>query len=76
MSFANFLLPLHVTKSPRGDFIADAKMLISCGRFPVVTNWSELYLLMRTRNACPEAIAEARKLWRTYSKSMTPETAQ
>jgi hypothetical protein len=79
MSFANFILPLHAsrtTKSARGDFIADSKTLINARAFPAVTSWPELYKFLRTRNACPETIDEARKLWRAYQKSTTPETVQ
>lgn len=73
MTFAEFIQSRNITNSPRGDFIADTKTLINCRRFPAVTCWSELYSFMSNRRASQEAIAEARKLWRSFQKSHTLE---
>ena len=76
MSFAKFLLPLHITKSVRGDFIENAKTLIGCKQFPPIETLPQLCSFLRARNASPETTAQARKLWRTYQKSTTPESVQ
>ena len=68
-SFASFIQSCRVTNSPRGDFISDTKMLIDIEKFPDVQSWGEFYCCMTSRHACPEAIAEGRKLWREYQKS-------
>jgi hypothetical protein len=64
--FADYLQSRNITKSPRGDFLADSKTLINAGKFPTVTCWGELYSFMASRHASPEAIAQARKLWRQF----------
>ena len=77
MTFANFLESKRITPNAvRGDFLADSKTLINCGKFPVITCWADLFRFMRSRNACEESIAEARKLWRQYQKATTLETVQ
>jgi hypothetical protein len=74
MTFAKFIQSKNITNSPRGDFIADTKTLINASVFPVVESWGDLYRFMIRRRACPEAIEEARKLWRAY-KSEVSEAA-
>jgi hypothetical protein len=69
IAFADFILPLYVTPSPRGDFIALCKTLINVGAFPHVMAWADLYRFMVGRHATPETINEARKLFRQYQKS-------
>jgi hypothetical protein len=66
MTFKEFIQSARVTNSPRGDFIADAKTLINAGVFPTVEGWGDLYGFMARRRACPEAVEEARKLWRQF----------
>ena len=73
MSFSDFIAGRRITNTPRGDFIGDTKTLINCKKFPAVTSWGDLYGFMRGRNACPEAIAEGRKLWALYKKQITVE---
>jgi hypothetical protein len=72
-TFADYINAARVTDTPRGDLIADTKTLINARVFPDVKTWAELYGFMCQRHACPEAIAEARKLWRSYQKSLTLE---
>jgi hypothetical protein len=72
-TFAHYIASRHVTHSPRGDFLADSKTLINAGRFPAATCWGDVHRFMSKRNACPEAISEARKLWRSYQKTLTLE---
>ena len=72
-NFSNFIRSRNITNSPRGDFLADTKTLINAGKFPEVQTWSALYGFMSLRNACPEAITEARKLWRSYQKTVALE---
>jgi hypothetical protein len=73
-NFAEFIRSRNITDSPRGDFLADCKTLINARKFPDVQTWGDLYCFMRMRNECrPEALAEARKLWRSYQKSFTLE---
>jgi hypothetical protein len=72
-AFSDFIQSRNITNSPRGDFLADTKTLINCGKFPTVTCWGQLFAFVSSRHASPEAIAEARKLWRQYQKSLTLE---
>jgi hypothetical protein len=74
MTFAEFIQSARVTETPRGDFIADAKTLINACVFPAIDSWGDLYGFMMRRRACPEAIEQARKVWRQYQKSKTLET--
>jgi hypothetical protein len=65
-SFREFIHTRRVTDTPRGDFIADAR----CDpRFPDVQRWSELetYLWLQAE-ACPEAIREAKRLWKEFER--------
>jgi len=71
LSFADFVLTLRVTAGPRSDLIALYKTLINARAFPTIAAWSDLYRLMTGRRASNEAIDEARKLWRQFSKSQT-----
>lgn len=73
MTFPDFIHSRNITRSPRGDFLADSKTLINAGKFPAVTCWGDLYGFVSSRHASPEALAEARKLWRQF-KSFEPET--
>ena len=72
-TFSDFIKSVRVTNSPRGDFIADTKTLINCGKLPAIKTWGELYHFMSSRHACPEAIEQARKVWRQYQKSISLE---
>ena len=69
MTFAEFIASRHMTNSPRGNLLADSKTLINAGKFPDVKCWPDLYRFMIGRTARPEAIDEARKLWRSYLKA-------
>jgi hypothetical protein len=76
MTFTDYIKSARVTQTPRGDFIADTKTLINCGKFPDMKTWSELYHFMSMRNAGGEAINQARRVWRQYHKAATtPEDA-
>ncbi|SIO24636.1 hypothetical protein SAMN05443247_03114 [Bradyrhizobium erythrophlei] len=68
LAFVDFILTLRIFPTPRGDLIALYKTLISARAFPTITTWPELYGFMSRRNARPEAIDEARKLWKQYQK--------
>jgi hypothetical protein len=71
-TFASFIQSARVTNSPRGDFISDTKTLIDWGKLPAINSWRDLHSFMFwKRHACPEAIAEGRKLWREYQKLKT-----
>jgi hypothetical protein len=70
-TFTSFIQSCFITNSPRGDFIADAKTLISAGVFPAIDSWGDLYAFMMRRRACPEAVTEGRKLWAQFRKSQT-----
>ncbi len=70
LAFANFLVRLRVTPSPRGDLIARFKTLINASAFPAITSWADLYRFMSRSDASDDAIGEARKLWHQY-KSLT-----
>jgi hypothetical protein len=73
MTFSEFIATRKITNTPRGDFLEDTKTLINCKKFPAVTSWGDLYCFMRGRRACDEAIAEGRKLWAQYKKSLNVE---
>jgi hypothetical protein len=69
LSFVDFILTLRVYATARGDLVALLKTLINADAFPTIAAWSDLIGLMRRRNARPEAIDTARKLWREFQKS-------
>ena len=71
-TFVDFILSQRVMQSPRGELLALFKTLINAGAFPTIDSWADLYGFMTGRHACPEAIAEGRKLWREYQKAMSP----
>jgi hypothetical protein len=71
-TFSDFMRSRNITRSPRGDFIADTKTLINAGKLPTITCWGDLYCFMMSRCASQEAITEARKLWRQF-KSLALE---
>ena len=76
-TFSDFMASRNITRSVRGDFIADTQTLINAKKFPPINCWAELYNFMRARNATDEAMTEARKLWRAYQKSLDAlETVQ
>jgi hypothetical protein len=68
MTFAEYITSCHVTDTPRGDFIEDARVLIRVGKLPDVQRWSQLEWFLLKRGACREAIEEGRKLWRQYER--------
>jgi hypothetical protein len=67
-TFTDFIKASRITRSPRGGFLADAKTLINCGKFPTIDSWTDLLRFVRGRNACDDAIALARSLWSEYQK--------
>jgi len=69
LCFVDFIATLRVFPTPRGDLIALFRTLINANAFPRVATWSDLFRFMTVRRAAPEAINEARKLWREYTKS-------
>jgi hypothetical protein len=74
--FVEFIRSCRITDSPRGNFLADTKTLISCNKMPTIRCWGQLYGFMSARHARPETIAEARKVWKRYQKSISPEDIQ
>ena len=67
--FAEFVMPLRVTISPRGDLIALIKTLINARACPPINGWADVYRLLARRDASEETILEARKLWNEFRKS-------
>jgi hypothetical protein len=71
MTFKDYIQSTRVFPTPRGDYIADTKTLINAGVFPAIDSWSDLYGFMAGRGARPEAIEEARKVWRQYKAKVS-----
>lgn len=68
MNFKEFVISRRKTDSPRGDFVEDCKSLIKLGKMPNFHSLGALVEFIRWRHACPEALREARKLWKEYTR--------
>jgi len=66
LGFRDFIRTCRVTDTPRGDFIADAR---ADPRLPDAKRWSELETYLRLQaDACPEAIRQAKRLWKEFER--------
>jgi hypothetical protein len=64
MTFSDFIRSRRAGDNPRGDFIRDCR---DDPNFPAgISTLSELRTYLMRANACSEAWAEARVLWREY----------
>jgi hypothetical protein len=71
MTFRKFIRAQRVTKTGRGNSIADVK---ADRDFPNVKDWGQLLdHLTLDRNACPRAAEQARPLWDEFEQQSEVE---
>lgn len=64
-TFRRFVFQQIVKDDPVGDFVLD---VIEDSEFPEEDRWALIYIHLILRDACPEAVKAARKLWRRYKR--------
>jgi hypothetical protein len=65
VSFRRFVFQQNMSEDPVGDFVLD---VIEDREFPEEDRWALIYIHLILKDACPEAIKAARKLWRRYKR--------
>lgn len=68
-SFAEYCCELAGLDTALGDFCGDVKKDWLCGDEIPSGSWEEVHAFLNRRNACKEAVREARVAWRKYVQS-------